>query len=424
MKKFKNITIGGIQQKIINLVLITFILLVAAYTTVILYQSKRLTNLVSDVNASQRDSINDISNSTMTGVLDANLTQSTQMEAYIAEDLFTDAVKVVNIVADYTAKLFANPSDYPARDVEEPDKSKDGQISVQVLKEEGIDLNEPTIASKLNLIGNLSDLMMATFANANVDSCYCALPDGVMLLVDDHSGTKFDENDNIISIPVRQRLWYKGAQETGKLYFTDVTTDLFTGEISIMCALPIYNGNDLVAVIGVDLFLNDVSNAINNIARDGSFVCIINQNGHVLFSPQEEGVFKTVSGEDAIDVRTLGNEELTTFINDSVTGPTNVRLIELDDGYNYVAGAPIGKVGWTIISVVPKALADSPTNAMLNELDNIQTEAIDTYNEGMSKAKLTIYVLIATVLIIGITISIIISKRIVKPFLKINENNL
>ena len=68
--------------------------------------------------------------------------------------------------------------------------------------------------------------MTAVYADANVDSCYCALPDVVMLLADNHSSTKFDENGNIMSIPIRERLWYTGAKETGRLHFTIVTTDL------------------------------------------------------------------------------------------------------------------------------------------------------------------------------------------------------
>ena len=102
MRKFKGITIGGIQQKIFNLVLITIILMVAAYSAVILYQSGELTNLVRETNETQKRSISDISEETMAAVLDANLTQSTQMEAFIAEDVFDDTLRVVNVVADYT----------------------------------------------------------------------------------------------------------------------------------------------------------------------------------------------------------------------------------------------------------------------------------------------------------------------------------
>ena len=41
MKKYKNLVIGGIQQKVFNVMLVTILLLVAAYTAVIVYQIGR-----------------------------------------------------------------------------------------------------------------------------------------------------------------------------------------------------------------------------------------------------------------------------------------------------------------------------------------------------------------------------------------------
>ncbi|MBO7375521.1 MAG: SpoIIE family protein phosphatase, partial [Clostridia bacterium] len=289
------------------------------------------------------------------------------------------------------------------------------QISVQVLSEAGIDLSDPAVSGKLGLIANLSDLMTALYADANVDSCYCALPEGVMLLVDNHSASKFDGDGKVIPIPVRDRLWYRGAEETGKLFFTDVTTDIFTGEISIMCSLPVYNEGKLVAVIGADLFLNDVSIAVNNASQSGSFICVINQNGHVLFSPRTEGVFRVVSDGEAPDLRTSDDKELAVFVKDALADNTKLRLIDVDGEKYYVIGSPIRSVGWTVISVVPKTLADQPADAMLNQFNTIQNGATETFYKNLSNSKTTILILIVLVVIIAVTAAIIISKRIVKP---------
>lgn len=415
MKKFGNITIGGIQQKIFNLVLITIILIMASYSAVIFYQINRLSNIVNESGEEQRESITSISGQTMDAIMDSNLTQSTQMEAYIAGDIFSDAERVVKIVADYTGKLFANPDNYPAINVNLPDKDKDGEISVQVLTEEGIDITDATINSKLELIGNLSDLMIAVYSDSNVDSCYCALPDGVMLLIDNHSGTKFDKDGNIIPIPIRDRLWYKGAEESKKLFYTDVTTDLFTGEISIMCSLPVYNGEELVAVIGADLFLNAVSDAVNSTMKNGSFVCIINQNGHVLFSPETEGLFKVSKDTEPIDLRNVDNENLARFVNETLTENTDVQTVVIEEKTYYLVGAPISNIGWGVISVVPKTLADQPAAAMLNSLDDIQTKSTNSFYEGMGRTRLTIFLLIGIVVILSFITTFILTKRIVKP---------
>ncbi|MBQ3431670.1 MAG: SpoIIE family protein phosphatase [Clostridia bacterium] len=415
MKKFKHITLGGIQNKVFNLVFVTIVLMIAVYTAVLVYQSRHLKEIVSETNTSQKASITRISEQTMGEILDNNLTQNTKLQAYIAGDLFGDAERVVNIVADYTEKLFAAPQAYPSRTVPLPDKAKDGKISMQVLSEEGVNLSDPAIQKKLGLIGNLSELMIAVYNNAHVDSCYVALPDGVMLLVDNHSGTKFDKNGKIIPIPIRDRLWYTGAAKTGKLHYTDVTTDLFTGEISIMCSLPVYQNGKLVAVIGCDMFLNDVSNAVNDTAREGSFICIVNQHGHVLFSPQKEGTFQVTADEKAQDLRKSKNTQLADFVKASLKKNTKLQLIEADGQTYYVVGAPIENVGWAVMSFVPKSLADKPAAAMIEQIDDIQKGATESFSKGWSKSIMTIAVLLLIVLAGMITAALISSKRIVKP---------
>jgi sigma-B regulation protein RsbU (phosphoserine phosphatase) len=415
MKKFKNITLGGIQQKIFNLVLITLLLMMAANTVVIIHQSGQLSALVHETNEAQKASITEISEATMDAVLAANLTQSTQMEAYIAGELFGDAARVVNIIADYTGKLFADPASYPVRKVSRPDRAKDGEISMQLLTEQGVNTLDPAVARKLGLIGNLADLMSAVYAEASVDSCYVALPEGVMLLVDDHAATKFDERGAVIPIPIRERPWYTGALEAGALHYTDVTTDLFTGQISIMCSLPVYQDGKLVAVVGADLFLNDMAAAVDSLARDGSFVCIVNQNGHVLFSPQTEGVFRVLPAGEAPDLRSADNAALAAFVRDALAENTALRLIEVDGEPSYMAGAPIPNVGWTIFCVVPKSLADQPTVAMAAQYDAIQSEARETFNRGLANSKATIIVLIVIVALLVTAAAVVLSKRIVKP---------
>ena len=415
MKKFKHIKIGGIQQKIFNLVLFTLILLMAAYTAVIIHQSGMLTSLVADTSEAQKDSISDISEWTMQQVLDTYLTQSTQLEAYIAGEMFGDAASIVKIVADCAGRLFADPAVYPARAVSLPDMARDGEISVQLLTAEGVDTSDPAVAEKLGLIGNLSGLMSAVYAEYNVDSCYIALPEGVMLLVDDHSGSKFDERGEIVHIPMTERLWYTGAAETGKLHYTDVTTDLFTGEISIMCSLPVYCDGKLVAVVGADMFLNDMAAAVNSLARDGSFVCIVNQNGHVLFSPQTEGVFRAMPAGETQDLRALGDAKLKAFVTDALALDTGMRLLETDGELRYMIGAPIRSVSWAIICVVPKALADQPTAAMEAQYDAIQSEATETFRQGMGNSQKTIIVLTAAIVLLACVSALVLSKRIVKP---------
>ena len=257
--------------------------------------------------------------------------------------------------------------------------------------------------------------MLSLYAHAEVDSCYVALPEGVMLLVDDHASSKFDAAGQVISIPIHEREWYKGALEADGLYFTDIVSDVFTGQYCVMCAMPIRVGGEVVAVAGADLFLNNMEAYVNNLDESSGFVCIVNEQGHVVFSPRKSGIFQVKGDGEAEDLRTLGNEALSAFIGEALTQNTDVKLVEADGASWYMTGAPIGTVGWTVISMVDKALTDQPTLMMAAQYDDISEQAVSAFEDGISHARTWITVILLIVTVLALAGALTVSKRIVKP---------
>ena len=415
MRKYKHITLGGIQQKVFNLVLIMLLLVVAAYSVMIIYQMNHLTGIVTDTNEKQKGAITAISQRTMDAVIAGSLGSKTQMQAYIANDLFSDTADTVGTLGEYTRMLFEAAEQYSAREVALPNAALDGTGSVQLLTEAGVDLNDPAITDKIGLMGNLSELMLSLYANAEVDSCYVALPEGVMLLVDDHASSKIDAAGNVLSLPIHERDWYNGAIETGGLYFTDIVSDAFTGQYCVMCAMPIYVHDEIVAVAGADLFLDNMEAYVNNMDESSGYVCIVNEKGHVVFSSRNEGVFQVRDDSEAKDLRTLGNEAMATFVSEALTRNTDVNLVEVDGTSWYMTGAPIGKVGWAIINMVDKALTDQPTVMMAAQYDDISEKAVSAFSDGISHARTWITVMLVIVTVLALVSALTLSKRIVKP---------
>ena len=422
MKKFKNLVIGGIQSKIFNLVLIMLVLIMAAYSVIIVLQMNNLTGLVTETNEKQKDGITAISGQTMDAVIAGSLGSRTRLQAYIADDMFSDTADTVGTLAAYTRLLFKNKEQYPAREVPLPDAALDGTGSVQLLTAQGVDLSAPAVAEKLGLIGNLSELMLSLYKNAEVDSCYVALPEGVMILVDDHASSKFDAEGNIISIAISERDWYKGAIEKGGLYFTDIVSDVFTGQYCVMCAMPIYDENGkLAAVAGADLFLDNMESYVNTTDANGGFVCIVNELGHVVFSPKTEGVFQVKGGSEANDLRALGNKELSAFIDEALSKNTDVKLIEIDGASWYMTGAPIETVGWTVVSLVDKNVTDQPTVMMAAQYEDISADAVSTFSDSISRARTWITVALVIVTVMALVGALFVAKRIVKPLNTMTE---
>ena len=374
-----------------------------------------LKSLVTDSTEKQRESITDISQETMDAVIAESMGNQTQMQAYIADEMFSNTADTVGAVGEYARMLFEAPEKYAAREVALPDSALDGTGSVQLLTDAGVDLDDPLVAEKLGLIGNLSEHMLALYASAEVDSCYVALPEGMMLLVDDHPSSKFDASGDIISISISERDWYKGAIETGGLYFTDIASDVFTGQYCVMCSMPVYANGELVAVVGADLFLDNMETYVNSSDENGGFVCIVNERGHVVFSPRTEGIFQVRDSGETEDLRTLGNAELAAFIDEALTENTEATLVEADGNAWYMMGAPIGTVGWTVVSLVDKAAVDQPTVMMEEQFDYISESAISAFSDGISRAGTWIIVILMIVTALAIIGALTLSKRIVKP---------
>jgi len=415
MKRIGKIVIGGIQNKIFNLVIIVIILVTAAFAAVSIYQAAHLTELVAETNECQKESISQITSTTMDAVVANSLGRSTQLEAYIVEDLFQDLKGDVVMLADYAQQIFRDPDAYEMREVSAPDPSQDGEVTLQLLTEEDVDPEDPEIQSSIGLIGNMREMMAGLFQSSQINSCYIALPEGAMILTDDQPSSKFDEDGSLIPIPIHERAWYKGAVETGDVFFTDVERDVFTGNIGIMCSVPVYVDGELVCVAGADLFLDAIEASVNSSGDENSFIFILNNQGHVLFSPKEEGTFQVKLAAEAQDLRESDNEELAAFMKDALEGVTDVRQIEVDGKWYYLIGAPASTIGWSVVNVVNKEALDQPALLMEQANDDILQEAQENYQKELNYAKWTIIVLLLIILALAVTAALLLAKRIVKP---------
>ena len=415
MKKYKNLVIGGIQQKVFNLVLVTILLLVAAYTAVILYQTSSLKTLTGETNQRQKEAIAEISGTTMDAVVADSLVSKTEMAAMLADDLFTKLSSTVQILADSAEALLQAPELYPARPFALPDASMDGKITLQLVGETGSMPEDPATLEKLGLLANLSDMMTALYRNAGTSSVYIAVPEGYMLCVDDKSGARIDEQGNIRTIPIRERPWYVGAAQSNSIFFTDVLQDTFTGEIGITCTIPIRQNGRLVAVAAADMFLDQMAEAVSNSGDVVHYTCIINNQGHVVFSPQNQGTLRARTAEEAADLRFSEQTDLAAFVRDALNGKTGVRELDLDGDRVYLAGAPVETLGWAVVSLVDKAATERPAVMMQEQFDSALNEATASYNQGVARSKQTILILILLILVLGSAAALTVSKRIVKP---------
>ena len=422
MRRIKNLVIGGIENKLFNLILVTVLLISAAFLAVMLYQGRMLARLTDSTGEKQRESIAAITDSVMDQVIVQSMDRTTRLEAYIADEMFHGLEDRVSMLGEYAGQLFADPDEYPRMPYAAPDPQRNGEVTAQLILADGVDGSARALSSRLGLIANMSDLMISLFgASAETNSCFVALPDGAFLVVDDRSASKFGENGERISYDPRTRPWYQQAVEKGELIFTDVEIDAFTGDVGIVCAMPVYEDGRLCAVVGSDLFLTSMQDNIQGSEENGGFQCVINQNGHVVFSPRTQGTLRVVASQEAEDIRNSDNTELASLVLDAMKGQTDVRLIPLDGGSYYMIGVPMDTVGWTLISVFDTKMAAQPGRMLQESYRQTEEEAKTFYRDQAGRSRLTIIVLLAAAACLTLAGALLLGKRIVRPLNLITE---
>ena len=416
MKKIMNFVIGGIQHKVFNLVLFTTLFLMAVYTIVIVQQSNSLSRLVAESNKDQQEAIAQITTETMEAVVSQTLSRSTMLESYICDYIFSDIRMDVELLTHETLQLLEDPAGYKPRPAAPPLAENDGKVIAQYLCEEGIDLEDETIQDQDALLGNLTSIMESLILHEeHLGAIYIGTAHGTLIITDVRSGQKVDEEGEPIHVDVRNRYWYKAAVEKGELCFTNVEWDIFTNNINITCACPIYQDDELVAVIGADLFLNELEAAIEESVSDSGFEFVLNQDGRVIFSPVDEGIFQVHTAGEGMDLRESENEALSDFVRDALKGTTEVREIGVDGQDYYMTGAAMPTLGWTLISVVDKTATDLPKLTIQKACNDISEDARAAYRVNFEKAKRRIILLLVLAFLICATAAHLLGKRIVKP---------
>ncbi|MBE7004133.1 MAG: HAMP domain-containing protein [Ruminococcaceae bacterium] len=413
MKIVSGIKLGGLQQKIFNLMLFFIFVLIGAYVAVSVFQQKNLTRTVQEASAEQQASIAAVSEETMEAVLEATMGKSNALQAYIADDLFNDIQTDVLTLQSIVTQLFEHAELFSTRSVDPPSAKNKGIPSAQLIHESGV---HPEDSQMLGLVGNLSDIMLAIYENnSKMSSCFIGTADGNMILVNDRADIFIAADGTPLPLDIRNRPWFVQAANAGELIFTGVEIDAYTENPMLECAAPVYHDGKLVAVVAADIYLTAISDYVESTATDGGYLCVINEKGQVLFSPEQSLCFKAERSADAPDLRQSENAELARFVTESLSSTTGLESITVDGKEYYMTGTPMSSVGWTVISVVDKEITHRPTEAMLARYDEINEDAHNSYAKGAEASAKTLVILTIIILLFAIFGAFTVAGRIVKP---------
>jgi len=225
-----------------------------------------------------------------------------------------------------------------------------------------------------------TDLMISLCRSYGTDNLWVTLPEGATLMADTVPGNWIEEDGSYTPFDACNRYWYVQAVEAGEMIFSDVEYDFRTGRMCVTCALPIYDDDGtLLGVAGADVFLDDMRQLIRKTVENGGLLGVVNQSGHLIISPTEDGIFQAKDSEEAEDLRSAEYEEVGSLVRDAMKGKTDVRLVHWQGNAYYAMGVPMETVGWTLLAAYSQTEAKEPISRLETDFRLIQTEAETNY---------------------------------------------
>ena len=407
----------SLRKKIVAMCVGNVILVTLVVGGIMTVQMNRLTDHAIQANNEYSNIAGDMSASSMTAQMRQRMKDLTDSNAKLADAKFEELENQVNLLADLTQQVFSHPDQYSGREIPLPDASNDGELSVQFLHSASVtDLNDPDVAERIGLLGNLSDTLYEVNAHfENMASDYVAVEPGLLIQTDYISGSKFDADGQILPYEADTRPWYEGAKETGATYFTPVSRDAHTDGTGIMCGVPVYVDDTFIGVAGAGMYLSNIEQMVADI-RLGSegYACIVNQDGQVIFSPKEEG--ELMVGTDAQpDLRQADNAALSSVVHSVLSGTSGITTLEMDGAKYYIAYAPMSTVGWGFLTVLGEEEILAPTNKLLKQMGVSAQQSIDTMEHTVNVSLVTLEVTVVFFCLMVALLAFVLSSHIVKP---------
>lgn len=424
LKRLKHLLFSGIRNKIFLLILITIALITMSFFVVSNYQGHQLSEMAAETSRRQQLSIADTTVSVMVENIREHLTQTTRLKAQTTDQIFTDARARVLILRNYAERLYAFPDSFELVDWMGPIADLDGALAPMMLLAPDVDPADPDTEAAVGLLANMSDLMVSICESTMTDDIYMAIPQGAFLTISKHSGSWINPDGTPKRFDARTRFWYRQALEAGTdAIFTDVETDANTGKLSLVCAVPVRNQDgEICAVIGTDLFLDDMTATMRASDGDSGYHLIVNHDGHVIASSLEDPAFRVEVSGSAPDLRESDNAELAAFIREAVDGNvTDVTAVPLKDGTYYMTSMPVRSVGWAMISVYDAESTTRPATQLIEHYLDIESEGQNAYRAKNQQLRVTILIVVSVLIVILGAAALIQGKRIVKPLNTMTE---
>ncbi|MCU7555048.1 methyl-accepting chemotaxis protein [Alteromonas sp. ASW11-19] len=201
-----------------------------------------------------------------------------------------------------------------------------------------------------------------------------------------------------------QRPWFNTAVKNGELYVTPPAVDSQDGTVSAVIQQPVYQGDTLLGVGGIDILISTVGDVIDGIRfQDQGTAFLLDENQRIVYFPKQEkdlSLSSPIASFDDTFADTAGFEALAGAIRSQSMGMV-----------------PVTWRGQDFYAVYEHAKLDSPTMDWSLGILIPASLITDPINEAITSAAILSLVIILIIAAITYTVG----ARITRPILKMRD---
>lgn len=162
-----------------------------------------------------------------------------------------------------------------------------------------------------------------------------------------------------------ERPWYQKAKAEQDTVWTNTYIDANSRELTTTVASPVFDGDELLGVIGIDVTLGTLTEDI--LQADPGFAFLLDSSGEAIVFPGMKARNKTVYAERTFDGTNLleddnTSSELQQLAQDMVNGEKGVRKVSIEERKSYVAYGPLETNDWSVGIAIPVSEMTAPAD--------------------------------------------------------------
>ncbi|GHV45796.1 hypothetical protein AGMMS49546_32490 [Spirochaetia bacterium] len=332
-----------------------------------------------------------------------------QDKAALTDEKLNAIQNQTKMVAAMATRIFTNKDQYRPRAI--------GYLRPDQVRTTTPHLKTPpgvppsAIPQEAYLAANIIDMLnQITVMDVGINSSYIGGEAGYFITVD-----KAATDSNRTSFDPRTRSWYRGAKESGGLFWTDIFADAADRGAAITCAMPFYDlsngGKVFKGVAGSgSAFSYNVHQIIDSTKiGDTGYAFLLNGKGQMMITPKNNDLVTdaqgNIIGEDYLHSDYEGKRELARRM---TAGDSGIMELEMDGAAVYVAYHPLSAINWSLGVV-------APIDEILDPVRRIEQDILsltETAGAALNRTILIITLILAALIIAATLITILVAIRL------------